>query len=86
MALMALMAVMTATTVNSEYAKCYKLFVIPDMLDTAEVKVGTGKRFDRKKVRIAEKVEPFSSRTFYLQFFLCSYRSSYPTKMADHSF
>ena len=39
MALIALMAVMTATTVNFEYAKCYKLFVIPDMLDTAELKV-----------------------------------------------
>ena len=33
------MAVITAITVNSEFAKCYKLFVIPDMLDTAEVKV-----------------------------------------------
>ena len=31
--------------------------------------LGTGKRFDRKKVRIAEKVEPFSGRTFFLQFF-----------------
>ena len=50
------------------------------------VLVGQGKRFDRKKVRIAEKVEPFSGRTFFLQIFLCSYRSSYPTKMADHSF
>ena len=38
-AAMALMAVMTAITVNSEYAKCYKLFVIPDMLDIAEVNV-----------------------------------------------
>ena len=27
---------------------------------------GTGKRFDRKKVRIAEKVEPFSSKFFYV--------------------
>ena len=36
---MALMAVMTAITVNSEYAKCYELSVIPDMLDTAELKV-----------------------------------------------
>ena len=39
MALIALMAVMTAITVNSEYAKWYELSVIPDMLDTAEVKV-----------------------------------------------
>ena len=31
---------------------------------------GLGERFDRKKVRIAEKVEPFSGRTFFLQFFL----------------
>ena len=37
-AAMALMAVMTAITVNSEYAKCYELSVIPDMLDTAELK------------------------------------------------
>ena len=36
---MALMAAMTAITVNSEYAKCYTLSVIPDMLDTAELKV-----------------------------------------------
>ena len=38
-AAMALMAVMTAITVNSEYDKCYKLSVIPDMSDTAEVKL-----------------------------------------------
>ena len=39
MAVMSLMAVMTAITVNSEYAKWYELSGIPDMLDTAEVKV-----------------------------------------------
>ena len=38
-ATMALMAVMTAITVNSEFAKCYELSVIPDILDTAEPKV-----------------------------------------------
>ena len=38
-AAMALMAVMTAITVNSEYAKCYELSVIPDMFETAKVKV-----------------------------------------------
>ena len=36
---MALMAVMIAITVNSEFAKCYELSVITYMLDTAEVKV-----------------------------------------------
>ena len=29
-----------------------------------------GKKFERKKVRIAEKVELFSSRSFFLHFFL----------------
>ena len=38
-AAMALMAVITAITINSGLSKCYKLFVIPDMLDTAELKV-----------------------------------------------
>ena len=37
-AAMALMAVITAITINS-VAKCYELSVISDMLDTAEVKV-----------------------------------------------
>ena len=31
--------------------------------------LGSGKKFERKKVRSAEKVELFSSRTFVLQFF-----------------
>ena len=38
-AAMALMAAMTAITVNSELAKCCKLSLIPDMLDTTEIKV-----------------------------------------------
>ena len=38
-AAMALMAVTTAITVNSEFAKCYELSGIHDMLDTAEIKV-----------------------------------------------
>ena len=36
---------------------------------------GSGKKFERKKVRIAEKVKLFSSRTFFLQIFFCSYGS-----------
>ena len=31
---MALKAVMIAITVNSEFARCYKLSLIPEMLDT----------------------------------------------------
>ena len=38
-AAMDLMAVITAITVNSEFAKCYELSVIPYMPDTAEVSV-----------------------------------------------
>ena len=34
------------------------------------VQMGLGKKFEWKKVRIAEKVELFSSRTFFLKFFL----------------
>ena len=37
---------------------------------------GRGKKFERKKVRIAEKVELFSSRTFFLQIFFGSYGSN----------
>ena len=48
--------------------------------------MGLGKRFDRKKVRIAEKVEPFSGRTFFLQIFFCSYGTRGATTMADHLF
>ena len=44
-----------------------------------------GEKFERKKVRIAEKVELFSSQTFFLQFLLGSYRDG-ATEMADHSF
>ena len=47
---------------------------------------GLGKKFERKKVRIAEKVELFSSRTFFLQNFFGSYGSRGATTMADHSF
>ena len=47
---------------------------------------GSGKKFERKKVRIAEKVQLFSSRTFFLKFFLGPYRTRGPTEMADHSF
>ena len=47
---------------------------------------GSGKKFERKKVRIGGKVELFSSRTFFLQIFLSSHRSSYATNLADHSF
>ena len=49
-------------------------------------KPGSGKKFERKKVRIGGKVELFSSRTFFLQIFLSSHRSSYATNLADHSF
>ena len=45
-----------------------------------------GKKFERKKVRIAEKVELFSSQTFFLQIFFGSYGSRGATTMADHSF
>ena len=38
-AAMDLMAVRISITINSEFAKCYKLSAKPDMLDTAEVKV-----------------------------------------------
>ena len=38
-AAMALMAVITSIPINSEFAKCYQLSVIPDMFDTAAVKV-----------------------------------------------
>ena len=48
--------------------------------------MGSGKKFERKKVRIGGKVELFSSRTFFLQIFLSSHRSSYATNLADHSF
>ena len=47
---------------------------------------GSGKKFERIKVRIAEKVELFSSRTFFLQIFLGSYGSRGATTMAHHSF
>ena len=47
---------------------------------------GSGKKFERKKVRIAEKVELFSGRTFFLQFFFGSYGTRGATTMADHSF
>ena len=38
-AAIALIAVITAITINSGFAKSYELSVIPDMLDIAEVKV-----------------------------------------------
>ena len=47
---------------------------------------GLGQKFVRKKVRIAEKVELFSSRTRFLQFFLGSFGTRCATEMADHSF
>ena len=55
------------------------------------VKRGSGKKFERKKVRIAEKVELFSSRTFFLsnffpQIFFILYGFRGATEMADHSF
>ena len=45
-----------------------------------------GKKFERKKVWIAEKVQLFSSRTFSLKTFFCSYGSRDATTMADNSF
>ena len=47
---------------------------------------GLGKKFERKKVRIAEKVELFSGRTFFLKIFWGSYGTRRATAMADHSF
>ena len=44
-----------------------------------------GEKFERKKVRIAEKVELFSTRTFFLQIFGSLYGSRGATTMADHS-
>ena len=52
----------------------------------SSVSLGRGKKFERKKVRIAEKVELFSSRTFFFQIFFGSYGSRGATTMADHSF
>ena len=42
-----------------------------------------GKKFERKKVRIGEKVELFSSRTFFLQIFFGPYESRGATTMTD---
>ena len=48
--------------------------------------LGLGNKFERKKVRIAEKVELFSGRTFFLQIVLGLYGTRDATTMADHSF
>ena len=39
-------------------------------LQEPDIYMGLGKKFERKKVRIAKKVELFSSRTFSSNFFL----------------
>ena len=47
---------------------------------------GLGKKFERKKVLIAEKVDLFSGRTFFLKNIFGSYGTRCATTMADHSF
>ena len=38
-------------------------------MNSVKVNLGLGKKFERKKVGIGEKVELFSIRTFFLKFF-----------------
>ena len=45
---------------------------------------GLGKKFERKKVRIAQKVAHFFSQTFSLIFFFVLDGTRWATEMADH--
>ena len=54
--------------------------------DVRQNEKGLEKKFEQKKVRIAEKVELFSSQTFSSKFFFGSYGTRGATTIADHLF